>query len=161
MKVHGNQRHGYARRGKKTLAYKAWESMIRRCTMPSQYSYKYYGGCGIVVCERWRNFVNFLADMGERPDGMTLDRIDPKGNYEPRNCRWADMKTQMRNKTNNRLVTYHERTQPLVSWAEELGIKPKTLRARLFDYKMTVEEAFTRPVRCAKPPTTAAEKVLI
>jgi len=72
--------------------------MIERITNTNHKSYLFYGGRGITVCDRWVNsFELFLEDMGERPDGMTLDRIDPNGNYEPNNCRWADDKTQRHN----------------------------------------------------------------
>lgn len=78
--------------------YGAWQQMILRCHDPNNDSYGRYGARGIRVCDRWRdNFQNFLADMGERPDGLTLDRIEPTGNYEPGNCRWADSKTQRAN----------------------------------------------------------------
>jgi hypothetical protein len=72
--------------------------MWRRCTRPERHNWAQYGGSGVTVCERWRDFRNFLADMGERPDGMTLDRIDSSRNYEPDNCRWADQATQSANR---------------------------------------------------------------
>ena len=72
--------------------------MIGRCTRPNNPNYNRYGGRGITVCERWLEFSNFVADMGPRPDGMTLDRINNDGNYEPGNCRWADWDTQMENR---------------------------------------------------------------
>lgn len=77
--------------------YSAWSGMVNRCTNPNNSAYGRYGGRGVTVCDRWREFDNFLADMGERPEGMTLDRINPRGPYAPENCRWADMKTQRRN----------------------------------------------------------------
>jgi hypothetical protein len=73
--------------------------MIQRATNPNYREYKHYGGRGITVCDRWRNsFIDFLSDMGERPEGLTLDRIDNNGNYEPGNCRWATSEVQQNNK---------------------------------------------------------------
>lgn len=87
-----------ARLHSKHPMYAGWQQMILRCHDPKNSIYPRYGAVGIRVCDRWRdNFQNFLADMGDRPEGMTLDRIDPTGNYEPSNCRWADAKTQRNN----------------------------------------------------------------
>lgn len=92
---------GIAGAGKrKHRMYGAWAGMVNRCHNPNNSSFERYGARGIEVCERWRaDFGAFLADMGERPEGMTLDRIDPYGNYEPGNCRWADIITQRSNIT--------------------------------------------------------------
>jgi hypothetical protein len=76
--------------------------MHRRCTSPVDVGYAHYGGPGVAVCERWRSFENFLEDMGDRPEGRTLDRIDPDGNYEPENCRWATPVEQRANRRDAR-----------------------------------------------------------
>jgi hypothetical protein len=80
-----------------TKTYKSWEMMIQRCTNPAHDSYPDYGGRGITVDPRWRDFAAFLEDMGERPEGKTLDRIDPERGYEPGQCRWATQAEQVRN----------------------------------------------------------------
>jgi hypothetical protein len=90
-----------------------------------------YGGRGITVCERWRVFENFLADMGERPAGKSLDRINTDLGYEPGNCRWATKSEQMRN-TRRALVF---EGKPLAQWAEESGVPYQTLKGRLRDQK--------------------------
>lgn len=93
-------RHGACASGRSNgdPTYVTWKSMRQRCRDPNSDQYWRYGGAGVKVCDRWQDFCAFLADMGPRPPGMTIDRIDPYGDYEPGNCRWVDWSTQNRNK---------------------------------------------------------------
>ena len=102
-KVHGNTKHGHSlRNGKPSPIYQSWKAMKARCQNPNHPDYNYYGGRGIKVCERWMDFANFLEDMGEKPKGLTLDRVDNNGDYEPSNCRWATPKQQAQNKRDHK-----------------------------------------------------------
>ena len=92
-------KHGHSLQGHTTRTYRSWYGMLSRCTNPNHKDWQYYGGRSIVVCARWKDFRNFLADMGERPEGKTLDRYpNNDGNYEPSNCRWATPAEQEQNK---------------------------------------------------------------
>ncbi len=91
--------HGHTRGRTKSPEYRSWRAMIQRCTNPTNNRYSNYGGRGITVCPRWRDsFEHFLSDMGLRPNGQTLDRLNSDGNYEPGNCRWATASEQNRNR---------------------------------------------------------------
>jgi hypothetical protein len=106
---HGRARHHGS--NKISCTYKSWISMKQRCLNSSSPSYKDYGGRGITVCDRWlgeRGFENFLADMGERPKGLTLERELVNGNYEPENCRWATPKEQTKNRRIKRLENFSD-----------------------------------------------------
>ena len=90
-------------KGKPTPTYNSWRAMKERCSNPNNKFYYCYGGKGIFVCRRWNTFQNFLKDMGERPEGKTLDRKDNNGPYAPWNCKWSDKYEQARNHSNKKL----------------------------------------------------------
>jgi hypothetical protein len=119
--------HGKCR----TSVYSTWCAMITRCHNPNSKSYPGYGGRGIHVCERWRKFENFYADMGDRPVGMTLDRRDGNLGYSPDNCRWATAKEQRANTKTVRLLSFNGETLNVTEWAVRLGINPSSLTERL------------------------------
>jgi len=119
--------HGHAAAGRPSPTYCSWAAMVQRCTNPNNGAWGRYGGRGIQVCERWLKFENFLADMGEAPAGLTIDRIDVNGNYEPGNCRWADRVTQARN--THRAVVFEGKH--LKEWERELRVQYHVLYDRL------------------------------
>lgn len=110
--------------------------MIERCTNQKQKSYADYGGRGISVCERWLNFKDFLADMGERPGGHTLDRIDSNGNYEPDNCRWVTSKEQNSNKSSNRYIMLDGERMTMTEYARRIGVRYQTVSSWLKSGKL-------------------------
>jgi hypothetical protein len=132
-------RHGHSRR--RSRVYQCWKHMRRRCTDEACPHFQDYGGRGITVCERWNTFENFLADMGEPPQGHTIERKDNNGNYEPGNCRWATPKEQARNTRRNHFLTFQGRTQCVKDWAMEFGIKYETFRNRIKTLHWSFERA--------------------
>ena len=127
--------------------YQSWAGMIQRCHNPNSPSFGRYGARGIKVCDRWRErggSTNFLADMGPRPEGLTLDRIDNAGPYAPDNCKWSTVAEQNRNQRSNRMLTFKGKTQCLTDWANELGMQPDCLYGRMRN-GWTVERALTTP----------------
>jgi len=137
-------RHGHNPEGKQTRTYKAWANMKSR-VRPNSTSRKYYADRGITVCEWWRiDFRNFLADMGECPDGLTLDRINNDGNYEPGNCRWATIAEQNRNLRRNRMVVFQGQRMCLADACKLAGMDVNTVLARI-NKGMDVEEALMLP----------------
>lgn len=113
--------------------YGSWKSMKARCLDKNDKDYPRWGGRGIKICQAWQDsFVQFYKDMGERPHGYTIDRINNEGDYEPENCRWAKQKTQSNNTRKNYYVEYKGRIQTAKQWAEELQIvEYKTMLYRL------------------------------
>ena len=127
-----NTTHGNAKRENQSGAYKSWVSMLSRTRQnPKDRYYHLYTGRGIKVCERWLDFANFLSDMGDRPEGMQLDRIDTNGNYEPCNCRWVSSRQNNQNRRNNRFVTFHGERIVYAEAARRLGMTRQGLRARV------------------------------
>jgi len=146
--------HGHNRRTNKSQSYRAWDSMIQRCTNSKNKSYHRYGGRGITVCQRWMQFEYFIQDMGEPPtDGYTLDKIDNNDNYYKENCRWATMKEQARNRRNNKMLSHKGTTMCLTAWAEKLGVRKDILSWRL-NYGWSTEKTLTTPVQKYKKNRT-------
>jgi hypothetical protein len=145
--------HGATIGRKDTKEYKSWTGCKDRCFNPNSEKYYRYGGRGITVCERWVNdFAAFLSDMGLCPKGLTLERVNLNGNYEPLNCIWADSHTQARNRSDNVWLEHNGRKMILFDWARELGIDPKRLHA-LVQYKnKTLQEVINeQQLRSSNP----------
>jgi hypothetical protein len=143
----GNIKHG----GHGTLTYARWKSMMQRCYTQSASNYRYYGGIGISVCERWHDYASFVADMGQcQNKSLTLDRIDGAKNYEPGNCRWATKTEQNRNRSHCVELEYQGRKMILRDWAVEIGISPNALAQRLY-LGWSVERALTTPLKRRTP----------
>ena len=134
-----------------TDEYKIYIGIKKRCYNPNSTAFNYYGDRGIKVCDRWlESFENFLEDMGDRPSkNHSIDRIDVNGDYSPKNCRWADNKTQMRNRKNTKIINYKGLVKPISQFCEELALPYRVVYERI---KMgwSVEKAFTTPVRVYK-----------
>ncbi len=128
-----SERHGHTHGRRETPEYQAWKSMVARCTIPSASHYAEYGGRGIGVCQRWReSFVVFLADVGPRPSAThSLDRIDPNGNYEPGNVRWATRHEQHRNQRSNRFLTIDGKRMCMTDWAKLSPVSWAAISRRL------------------------------
>lgn len=108
--------------GRRSPTYSIWSSMKNRCLNPRDGRYSMYGGSGITICESWKSFEAFLHDMGERPTGMSIDRIDNRSGYSPENCRWATQKEQQRNKRGTHHVMHLGVIKPLIEWCEILSL---------------------------------------
>lgn len=124
--------------------YRAWDGMIQRCENPKHQNYKQYGARGIRVCKEWHDFQAFYDDMGDVPEGRSLERVDNNGNYEKSNCRWATRFEQCRNRRTNHWLTFQGRTQCVTDWAKELSIAPHTLLSR-FQRGWSIRRALTTP----------------
>jgi hypothetical protein len=114
-----------------TPTYSSWIQMRQRCLNPRHKNYADYGGRGIAIDPRWNSFANFLADMGEKPAGLTLERLRVNDGYGPSNCRWATRRDQSRNRRDTVSLTHEGVTKPLAEWADQLGLKKITIHMRL------------------------------
>lgn len=132
--------------GKMPAEYRSWRCMLDRCYKETDVCYAMYGGRGIRVCERWRDsFAAFLEDMGPKPSGFSIERINNGGSYTPANCRWASAKEQANNRRNNRVITARGMTKTLQEWAEFAGVSKHTMKHRL-NSGWTIDEILSVPV---------------
>ena len=130
----------------------AWGQMISRCYDPKHPKYPRYGGRGIRVCDRWICRRLFIEDMGERPKGKSLDRIDNNGDYCPENCKWSSDVEQAHNRENNRNLTLNGESHCITEWSRITGIGRKTISKRL-DSGWTISQALSTPVSKSRKPS--------
>lgn len=138
-----NTKHGHSKRSAHTRTYTIWEGLYKRCRVPTNQAYKYYGGRGIDMCDRWLSFENFLADMGECPAGLSLERVDNERSYEQDNCTWATRTEQARNRRGVKHISAFGQTMTIPEWAEKTGLSYYTIYLRLRKGS-TPEEAIGR-----------------
>lgn len=144
--------HGHSLGSIRSPTYKTYQSMKTRCLNPKNEAFHNYGGRGILIDESWiKDFSKFLEDMGERPRGTTLDRIDNNGPYTKDNCKWSTYKEQGNNTRVNRLIEYLGETKNLTQWATQFGISVDVLWRRLNVGKWSIEKAFTTTVGKRRP----------
>lgn len=110
--------------------YECWVNMKTRCLNPAYVQFERYGGRGVTVCARWLSFENFIADMGPKPDGLTIERRDNDGNYEPGNCYWASRREQALNRKSSQLATVGGVTACAHEWADRLGVSYNAFHTR-------------------------------
>lgn len=131
----------------KSKTYSSWRSMKSRCENPNYTGYERYGAKGITFDKSWKNFDNFLSDMGERPKNTTLDRIDNTKGYSKENCKWSTNSEQQSNRSNCLLITFNGITKTAKHWADELGMAPGTVWNRIKLLNWSVEKSVTTPKR--------------
>ena len=142
--------HGESRKGAVSTKFMTWMNMRSRCENTKNNRFANYGGRGIKVCDRWQSFDNFLSDMGRRPPGSSLDRIDNDAGYEPDNCRWATRKEQARNTSRNRIITWNGVSLLLCEWEEMVGIPASVIKKRIDVRGWSLTRALTMPNRATK-----------
>lgn len=134
----------------KTRTWKTWDTMLQRCENPKAADYERYGGRGIKIAAEWHEFMRFLSDMGERPNGTTLDRIDVNGNYQPGNCKWSTPSQQQRNRGDAVTATVDGVTKSIWDWADISGIPGGVIQWRL-NKGWAPAAAVSKPVRSKHP----------
>lgn len=140
-------KHGFSKRGKRSRIYGIWCNMITRCANQAAPCYEDYGLRGITVCDRWLNsFENFLEDMGEPPQGLTIDRCNNDLGYFKENCAWKTPVDQARNRRNSLKLTFDGQTMTIIEWSEKLRVGYRMLKAR-YHAGWTVEQILTVPTR--------------
>jgi hypothetical protein len=139
-------KHGHGKKNNTSKTYHSWCSMKRRCKCKTLKHYRLYGGRGIKICKRWEKFENFLKDMGERPEGKTIDRIDVNGNYEKNNCRWSTAKQQNLNKQKTIKIMYKNNLFTINELSLQINIPESIIRDRL-RLKWSVEKIINTPPR--------------
>lgn len=142
-----NLKHGHAKKKNKSRTYISWENMNKRCNNKNDPSYIYYGGRGIIVCDRWLKFENFLEDMGECPPDLTLDRIDNDNGYYRENCRWTTTFEQHRNMRSNNNYIFKNQVWCLKDLAIKYNIKYTTLYTRIHRQGLSIDKALTIPIK--------------
>ena len=126
-----------------TKIYQVWIDMMARCHRETCKAFGSYGARGISVCQQWHDVHAFMADMGDPPDGMEIDRIDNNGNYEPGNCRWVTHQVNCNNRRPTIFVEFRGRSATLTEWAMETGINRNTLYGRIFVHGWPLDRAFS------------------
>lgn len=135
--------------------YPVWHGIFTRCYNKNSKDYKYYGAKGVKVCDRWgirggQGFLNFVEDMGERPDGCSLDRIDRSKNYSPENCRWTTPLEQVNNRAIATALTYNGETHTATEWSKITGINREVIYHRINYLGWSVEKTLTTPPHNSK-----------
>lgn len=148
------QTHGLTMNGE-CHVYHIWYEMMRRCFDPKTRSYRNYGARGITVCERWQDPLLFAEDMGPRPQGLTLERINNDGNYEPGNCKWATWEEQANNRRGNRRESFNGISLTVAQWSRQIG-RPYAQVRYLLDHGWTIQKI----MECAGPQQEQRRRVL-
>lgn len=160
-KTHGHTSIFRDETGRRSRVYEVWKSMIRRCHAPSDKSYERYGARGIQVCDRWReDFLNFLADMGEPPLGMSIDREDNDGDYEPGNCKWATVEEQNNNTRSNVILETPDGAMNIAQFAKRYSLKYSSTRDKVAKGETTIAGIPIKVVRlsCRNKAALTMEK---